>query len=92
MKTLQLLAEKSGTIPPPTSWHYRPGGSAWTAGIAKSPRSVKTDLIETALRAFPREFTIAELEEACFKVSHDMVCKVLREAGAVECLGCGSSA
>jgi len=64
-------------------------------GSRGSRRGAKTERIEAAVRAFPGEFTLMELEKACAKVSHDMVRKVLRdlrEVGTVECRGRGPGA
>jgi Fic family protein len=63
--------------------------------ITESPRGAKTEIIETAIKSFPVEFTLADLERACPGVSHDMARKVLRnlrQAGEVECLGRGPGA
>ena len=61
----------------------------------KSPRGVKTEQVEAAVKAFSGTFTLYELECACMGVSRDMVRKVLRnfqKAGFVECLGRGPGA
>lgn len=63
--------------------------------ITESPRGAKTEIIETAIKSFPNEFTLADLERACPGVSHDMVRKVLRMkrlTGDVECLSRGPGA
>jgi hypothetical protein len=63
--------------------------------VARTPRGAKTELIEAAVKSFPGEFTLAELEKTCSGTSHDMVRKVLRDlrnAGAVECIGRGPGA
>jgi Fic family protein len=63
--------------------------------IADSPRGAKTEIIEAAIKSFPGEFTLADLERACPGVSHDMTRKVLRNlrrTGDVECLGRGPGA
>ena len=65
------------------------------AGEVKSPRGAKTVLVETAIDAFPGEFTLGDLERACPGVSRDMVRRVLRQLqkkGRVVCLGRGPSA
>ena len=65
------------------------------AGEVKSPRGAKTVLVETAIDAFPGEFTLVQLERACPGVSRDMVRRVLRQLqkkGRVACLGRGPSA
>jgi hypothetical protein len=64
-------------------------------GQTKSPRGTKTELIESAIRGFPAEFTLADLERACPSVSRDMVRRVLRDlqkSGKMECLGRGPGA
>lgn len=64
-------------------------------GQMKSPKGAKTDLIETAIRAFPGEFTLRELEQRCPGVSRDMIRRVLRDlkkARKIECLGKGPGA
>ncbi|MBI4745795.1 MAG: Fic family protein [Deltaproteobacteria bacterium] len=65
------------------------------AGSVKSPRGTKTELVETSVRAFPGEFTLADLERACPHVSRDMIRRVLRNLqaeGKAECLGRGPGA
>jgi Fic family protein len=65
------------------------------AGEVKSPRGAKTVLVQTAVDAFPGDFTLADLERACPGVSRDMVRRVLRQLqkrGHVACLGRGPSA
>jgi Fic family protein len=64
-------------------------------GQIKSPRGAKTALIEAAVKAFPAEFSLNDLERACPGVSRDMVRRVLRDlqkAGKVVCLGRGPGA
>ena len=64
-------------------------------GETKSPRGTKTELIESAIRTFPAEFTLADLERACPGVSRDMVRRVLKDlqkSGKMECLGRGPGA
>jgi Fic family protein len=61
----------------------------------KPPRGAKTDLIETAIKKFSAEFSLADLERGCPGVSRDMVRRVLRNLqakGEVECLGRGPGA
>ena len=63
--------------------------------ITRSPRGAKTELIESAIKFLPDEFTLSDIERACLGVSHDMVRKILRlkkQAGEVECLGRGPGA
>jgi Fic family protein len=63
--------------------------------IEESPRGAKTEIIEAAIKSFPNEFTLADLERACLGISHDMIRKVLRmkrQAGDVACLGRGPGA
>lgn len=65
------------------------------AGQVKSPRGAKTILVETAIEAFPADFTLVQLERACPGVSRDMIRRVLRQVqkgGRVSCLGRGPSA
>lgn len=65
------------------------------AGQIKTPRGGKTALVETAIDAFPGDFTLADLERACPGVSRDMVRLVLRDLqkkGRVSCLGRGPGA
>jgi Fic family protein len=64
-------------------------------GNVKSPRGAKTELIETAVKAFAGEFTLGDLERSCPGVSRDMVRLVLRDLQKekeVECLGRGPGA
>jgi len=65
------------------------------AGQVKSPRGAKTALVETAIAAFPGNFTLTNLERACPSVSRDMIRRVLRDlqrAKQVVCLGRGPGA
>ncbi|TDI35999.1 MAG: Fic family protein [Acidobacteria bacterium] len=64
-------------------------------GQLKSPRGAKTQLIQSAVKAFSGEFTVAELERACPGISRDMLRRVLaqlRKAGELECHGRGPAA
>jgi len=65
-------------------------------GQTASPRGAKTTLVESAINASRREFTVSDLERACPGVSRDMIRWVLRslqETGKVEgCLGRGPGA
>jgi Fic family protein len=63
-------------------------------GEIKAPRGFKTERILSALARLPREFTLAQLEQACPGVSREMVRRVLgREKGkSVECVGRGPGA
>lgn len=64
-------------------------------GQMKTPRGAKTELVEAAITAFPREFAISELEEACPGVSRDMIRNVmnrLRREGRLKNLGRGRDA
>jgi Fic family protein len=64
-------------------------------GQVKTARGAKTELVESAVKAFSRDFTLADLERACPGVSRDMVRRVLRDLqkkGSVECLGRGPGA
>ncbi len=64
-------------------------------GRVKSPRGTKTAAVEAAVKRFPGQFTLADLERACPGVSRDMVRRVLRalqKTKHVECLGRGPGA
>lgn len=64
-------------------------------GQAKAPRGAKTAMVESAIAAFPGDFTLADLERACPCVSHDLVRRVLRQLqgeGRIECVGRGPGA
>lgn len=43
------------------------------AGEIKAPRGAKTALVEDAIRSFPAQFAISELEQKCPGVSRDML-------------------
>lgn len=65
------------------------------AGRVKAPRGAKTAMVEAAIKAFPGEFSLRDLERACPGVSRDMVRRVLRDlqrAAHVACLGRGPGA
>ena len=60
-----------------------------------SPKGAKTELIENAIAATIRPFTITDLEHACPGVSRDMIRQVLRklkDANEIESLGRGPGA
>ncbi len=64
-------------------------------GDVATPRGAKTERVHEAVRAFPGDFTLGDLERACPEVSRDMVRRVLRDlkaADEVECLGKGPGA
>ena len=64
-------------------------------GRIKSPRGVKTQIIEAAVNNFPGSLSLTQLEDACPGVSRDMIRKVLRNLqvkNMVECLGRGPGA
>jgi hypothetical protein len=64
-------------------------------GQPKSPRGAKTELVESAINSFSREFTLSELERVCPGVSREMMRRVLKQlqkAGRVECHGRGPAA
>ena len=64
-------------------------------GQVKAPRGAKTELVESAVNAFPGNFILPELERVCPGVSRDMVRKVLRSLKAarkVVCEGHGPGA
>lgn len=61
-------------------------------GRAKTPKGGKTELVESAIGSFTKEFTILDLERVCPEVSRDMIRTVLRDlknSGSIECLGKG---
>ncbi len=64
-------------------------------GQMKSPRGSKTELIESTIEGFDKEFTLSDLEKACPGVSRDMIRIVLRDLQhekKVDCLGRGPGA
>lgn len=64
-------------------------------GETASPRGAKTAMVESAIKSFAGQFTLADVERACPGVSRDMVRRVLRslkDAGKVEPLGRGPGA
>ena len=64
-------------------------------GQMKTPRGGKTELVETAIASFEKEFSISDLEKTCPGVSRDMIRRVLKnlkEAKNVECIGRGPGA
>jgi hypothetical protein len=64
-------------------------------GQVKSPRGAETAVIEAAIEAFARDFTLTDLERVCPGVSRDMIRRVLRDlqkAKRVVCLGLGPGA
>ena len=64
-------------------------------GQIGSPRGAKTELLQAAIKAMPREFSVSELERACPGVSRDMVRRVLRKLrkeGKLESPGTGRGA
>lgn len=64
-------------------------------GQMKSPRGAKTELVETAIASFEKEFAISDLEKACPGVSRDMIRIVmnrLRKQGRLKILGRGRDA
>jgi Fic family protein len=66
-----------------------------SVGQIRSPRGAKTEMIESAVSSFDREFTVSDLERACPGTSRDMIRRVLRDlqkGGKVECLGRGPGA
>jgi len=65
------------------------------AGQMKEPKGAKTELIESTIRSFRGEFTVADLEKACPSVSRDMIRKVLhnlKKTKKVKALGRGPGA
>lgn len=63
-------------------------------GDTRSPRGSKTELVLSALERLPKEFTLAQLEQACPGVSRELVCRVLKQqkGKSVECIGRGPGA
>lgn len=64
-------------------------------GRQGSPRGAKTGMIEEAVREFPGDFTIRDVERACPAASREMIRRVLRRlavSGALECRGRGPGA
>ncbi len=64
-------------------------------GQMKSPRGAKTELVESAIASFEKEFAISDLEKACPGVSRDMIRIVmnrLRKQGRLKILGRGRDA
>jgi Fic family protein len=64
-------------------------------GDMRSPRGAKTELVESAIKRLPEDFTLTDVERACPGVSRDMIRKILRilqVAGKVECVGRGPGA
>jgi len=64
-------------------------------GQMKSPRGAKTEIVETAIASFEKEFAISDLEKACPGVSRDMIRIVmnrLRKEGRLKILGRGRDA
>ena len=64
-------------------------------GQMKSPRGAKTELVETAIASFEKEFAISDVEKACPGVGRDMIRIVmnrLRKQGRLKILGRGRDA
>ena len=64
-------------------------------GEMRSPRGAKTELVESAIKRLPEDFTLTDVERACPGVSRDMIRKILRSlqtAGKMECVGRGPGA
>ena len=63
-------------------------------GEIQAPRGAKTEMIMTALQRLPKEFTVAQLEQACPGVSREMIRRLLGEqkGKTVECVGRGPGA
>ena len=64
-------------------------------GELQRPRGAKTALVESAVAAFPAEFSLADVERASPGVSRDMVRRVLQRLqreSRVECMGLGPGA
>ena len=64
-------------------------------GEMRSPRGAKTELVESAIKRLPEDFTLTDVERACPGVSRDMIRKIFRSlqaAGKMECVGRGPGA
>lgn len=63
-------------------------------GDIQAPRGSKTEMVLSALQQLPREFTVAQLEQASPGVSREMVRRVLNEqkGKGIECIGRGPGA
>ncbi len=63
-------------------------------GHIQAPRGAKTEMVLSALARLPREFTVAQLEQATPGVSREMLRHVLREqkGKSIECIGRGPGA
>lgn len=64
-------------------------------GQMKSPRGAKTEIVESAIASFEKEFAISDLEKVCPGVSRDMIRIVmnrLRKKGRLKILGRGRDA
>jgi Fic family protein len=63
-------------------------------GDIQAPRGLKTEMILAALQRLPREFTVAQLEQASPGVSREMVRRILgkQKGKSVECIGRGPGA
>lgn len=64
-------------------------------GAIEVPRGEKTEVVRAAVRRFPGEFRLTDLQRECPGVSVDMlrhVVKQLQKAGEVACLGRGRAA
>jgi Fic family protein len=63
-------------------------------GDIQAPRGSKTEMVLSALARLPREFTVAQLQQACPGVSREMVRRVLtgQKGKSVDCIGRGPGA
>ncbi|MDD4996837.1 MAG: Fic family protein [Syntrophales bacterium] len=64
-------------------------------GSLPRPRGEKTALIQDAIRSFPGDFSVGDIQQKCPGVGIDMIRRVLKdlqEQGAVACLGYGRNA
>ncbi len=63
-------------------------------GHIQAPRCAKTEMVMSALARLPREFTMAQLEQATPGVSREMLRHILREqkGKSIECIGRGPGA
>ncbi|MDP1992384.1 MAG: Fic family protein [Syntrophales bacterium] len=63
-------------------------------GDIRAPRGSKTEMVLSALERLAKEFTLAQLEQACPGVSRELVRRVLNQqkGKTVECIGRGPGA
>ena len=64
-------------------------------GRQATPRGSKTEMVEEAVREFPREFTIRDVERACPEAGRELIRRILRRLAVndvLECHGRGPAA